>query len=251
MIFHTDLDNTIIYSYKHNIGEHKRAVERYQGREISFITELTYEMLRDVKDEMTVVPTTTRTKEQYERIDLGVGRFPYELVCNGGVLLIEGKRDKSWYETSVELVRNVRELLDDSVKFLEKDKRTAFEVQFIEELFVFTKCDKVESVVKDLRERLDLTKLDVFHNGSKLYVIPKTLAKGKALERMKEYTGDEQIISAGDSYFDVSMFEHSDLSFAPESLAKKVSLPPETVVLPEYGLFSEMMLNEILVLLSF
>lgn len=251
MIFHTDLDNTLIYSYKHNIGKNKRMVERYQGREISFMTEFTYEMLKDVKDEIMVVPTTTRTKEQYKRIDLGVGKFPYELVCNGGVLLIDGKHDENWYEASVELVRNARELLDDSVEFLKRDERTAFEVRFIEELFVFTKCNEVESVVKDLRERLDPTKLDIFHNGSKLYVIPKTLAKGKALERMKEYTQGGHIISAGDSDFDISMFEYSDLSFAPESLAKKASLPSKTVVLSEDGIFSEKMLHEILVLLSF
>ena len=40
--FHTDLDNTLIYSYKHDIGPQKRNVELYQGREISYITEETY-----------------------------------------------------------------------------------------------------------------------------------------------------------------------------------------------------------------
>ena len=37
----TDLDNTLIYSYKHELGNEKRNVELYQGREISFITEKT------------------------------------------------------------------------------------------------------------------------------------------------------------------------------------------------------------------
>ena len=43
--FHTDLDNTLIYSYKHDIGPQKRNVELYQGREISYITEETYHLL--------------------------------------------------------------------------------------------------------------------------------------------------------------------------------------------------------------
>ena len=77
IVFHTDLDNTIIYSYKHDIGMRKRNVEFYQGREISYITEETYRLLQQVKNEMLIVPTTTRTLEQYQRIDLGIGQFPY------------------------------------------------------------------------------------------------------------------------------------------------------------------------------
>ena len=44
-IFCMDLDNTIIYSYKHDIGNEKINVEIYQDREISFITKKTQELL--------------------------------------------------------------------------------------------------------------------------------------------------------------------------------------------------------------
>ena len=37
-IFFTDLDNTLIYSYRRDIGRDKVCVELYQGREISFVT---------------------------------------------------------------------------------------------------------------------------------------------------------------------------------------------------------------------
>ena len=40
--FFSDLDNTLIFSYKHDIGKEKRCVEIYQGREVSYITERTY-----------------------------------------------------------------------------------------------------------------------------------------------------------------------------------------------------------------
>ena len=46
----TDLDNTLIYSYKHDIGIQKRNVEIYQGREISYITDKTYDLLKKVKE---------------------------------------------------------------------------------------------------------------------------------------------------------------------------------------------------------
>ena len=60
----TDLDNTLIYSYKHELGNEKRNVELYQGREISFITEKTYELLKKVNQQYQIVPVTTRTVEQ-------------------------------------------------------------------------------------------------------------------------------------------------------------------------------------------
>lgn len=47
----TDLDNTLIYSYKHELGNEKKNVELYQGREISFITEKTYELLKKVNQQ--------------------------------------------------------------------------------------------------------------------------------------------------------------------------------------------------------
>lgn len=37
---------------------------------------------------MTIIPTSTRTEEQYKRIELDIGIVPYALVCNGGVLLV-------------------------------------------------------------------------------------------------------------------------------------------------------------------
>ena len=62
-----DMDNTIIYSYKRNIGENKLNVELYNGREISFISEKTHDLLKKVSEKMTIIPTSTRTEEQYNR----------------------------------------------------------------------------------------------------------------------------------------------------------------------------------------
>ena len=37
-IFASDLDNTLIYSYKHDIGADKVLAERYEGRDVSYMT---------------------------------------------------------------------------------------------------------------------------------------------------------------------------------------------------------------------
>lgn len=245
-VFATDLDNTIIYSYKHDIGEKKRSVEVYQERQISFITEKTYELLCKVNEKMLIVPTTTRTEEQYKRIDLGLGHFPYALVCNGGVLLLDGKKDEKWYNTSLQLVKSGEESMVQAMDFLKKDSRRTFEIQWIENLFVFTKCNDVQNVVEELRLVLDNPLVDVFHNGAKLYVVPKNLSKGMAVERLKEYLGIDDLISAGDSEFDLPMLECSDTAFAPASLAKFHSLGSHILVMGEKGLFAEEILNHIL-----
>ena len=93
-ILNIDMDNTLIYSYKHDIGREKINVELYNGREISYITKRTFELLNEIKKRFLIVPTTTRTKQQYERIFLGIGLIKYALVCNGGVLLVDGKPDE-------------------------------------------------------------------------------------------------------------------------------------------------------------
>lgn len=83
-VLHVDLDNTLIYSYKHDIGNDRINVETYQDREVSFLTGTTYENLKKLKEKLLIVPTSTRSIEQYRRIDLRIGSLPYALVCNGG-----------------------------------------------------------------------------------------------------------------------------------------------------------------------
>ena len=180
-----DMDNTIIYSYKRNIGENKLNVELYNGREISFISEKTHDLLKKVSEKMTIIPTSTRTEEQYKRIDLDIGIVPYALVCNGGVLLVNGKRDREWYLESLRMIRN-------SIP---------------------------EMAVRRLRKRLQ----------------------------------PAYIIAAGDSEFDVSMVEESDLGLVPAGFKKIYGNGSdrfkETVMEMEAGrLFSETLLEKCLVL---
>ena len=230
-----DMDNTIIYSYKRNIGENKLNVELYNGREISFISEKTHDLLKKVSEKMTIIPTSTRTEEQYKRIDLDIGIVPYALVCNGGVLLVNGKRDREWYLESLQMIQNSRPEMEKAQQILAGDSRRKFELRFLDELFIFTKCEKPEEVVEDLQAKLTTKLVDVFHNGEKVYVVPA------------------YIIAAGDSEFDVSMVEESDLGLVPAGFKKIYGNGSdrfkETVMEMEAGrLFSETLLEKCLVL---
>lgn len=250
IVFHTDLDNTLIYSYRHNIGGGKRCVEIYQGREISFVTQETYQLLHrlsEQKSQVLIVPTTTRTIEQYQRIDLGVGAFPYALVCNGGVLLTEDNtsvsEDRDWYRDSLEMIRDSVGELHKALELLKRDKRRTFELRFIRELYIFTKCDEPEAVAADLKMVLNAEIVDVFNNGAKVYVVPKALNKGRAVERFRAHIGADYAIAAGDSEFDISMLEAADRGIAAPELAKRCSFSDKVQCPSMKKVFSEAVLE--------
>ena len=242
----TDLDNTIIYSYKHDIGNEKMNVEIYKEREISFISNHTFELLKKVKEEFLIIPTSTRTIEQYERIDLKIGTFKYALVCNGSVLLVDGKKDKDWYEESLRLAKPSNLEVKKALEYLENDKRRTFELRYIEDLFVFTKCDKSETVVNELREYLDKNLVSVFNNKEKVYVLPTSLSKGKAIERLRKYLKAEFIIAAGDSEFDISMVEAADVGLVPYGFKSEFNIKSDIYEMGKEGLFSEQLLRKCL-----
>ncbi len=246
IIFNTDLDNTIIYSYKHDIGKNKICAEIYQEREISFITEKTAELLKAVNDAVVLVPTTTRTFEQYSRIDLGFGVPKYALVCNGGVLLVDGEEDEEWYGESFAMVKECQEQLTAAEKILEADENRSFEIRNIRKLFIFTKSSEPLLSVEILRSRLDGSKVDVFNNGVKVYVVPKNLSKGRAVNRLRKKLGAELVVSAGDSEFDISMLNSSDVAIAPAELAEIAELKNDTIVHNGDEIFSEFVLSRVL-----
>lgn len=245
-ILHIDLDNTLIYSYKHDIGNDKRCVEIYQDREVSFLTGTTYDNLRKLNKRILVVPTSTRSIEQYRRINLGIGSLPYALVCNGGVLLVNGEREPSWYQTSLRLIRESLPALDRARHFLEQDGRRKFELRFIEDLFLFTKCREPETVVTELEEILHTDLADVFHNNEKVYVVPRALSKGTAVERFRKYIHADRVIAAGDSRFDISMLRAADMGIAPPGFRQEFSLDFSMEEMPGNEIFSDEMSEKLL-----
>ena len=246
IIFNTDLDNTMIYSYKHDIGDDKICAEIYQGREVSFVTPKTAELLRRVNSCVELVPTTTRTLEQYVRIDLGIGTPHYALVCNGGVLLVDGKEDEQWYNESLELVQDCQSELAKAEDVLEADENRTFEIRNISRLFVFTKSSEPQCSVEALENALDTEKMDVFYNGVKVYAVPKALGKGIAVERLRKKLGAETVISAGDSEFDVPLLNAADIAIAPPNFPEFEKLTAEPIVMQGDGIFSEFVLETVL-----
>lgn len=97
----TDLDRTLIYSRRFftNALPEGQCVEIYNGEGISFITREAALALRCLAAGHLVVPTTTRTIAQYERIRLPGGPYRYAITSNGGNILVDGTPDQTWIGT--------------------------------------------------------------------------------------------------------------------------------------------------------
>lgn len=246
-IFNSDIDNTLIFSYKHDIGPQKVNIELYKNREISFVTEYTYNLLSTVIEKTFFVPATTRSIEQYSRIDWGVRAPEYALVCNGGVLLRKGIEDESWYSRSLEIAAPAEAELNKAWYFLEGEPRRNFELRFIKNLFIFTKCIDSIKVIEELKKLLDNSIVDIFNNNEKVYVIPKGLNKGSALLRFRDlYKKTLKIIAAGDSEFDISMSRVCDIFLAPCGSQAIFGNFENIVFMPGAGVFSDELLDYVI-----
>ncbi len=246
MIFHSDLDHTLIYSCRCDIGREKKCVEIYEGREVSYMTHRSLALLKQIKDLVVFVPTTTRTEEQYHRICLGIGEVEYALVCNGGILLRNGQEDISWYQESLQSIQTCRQELERAEYGLTKDPDRNFEVRNIRDLFLFTKSAEPSRSVARLKTILNLSLVDVFCNGSKVYVLPRQLNKGAAVRRFAEKIKKGTVIAAGDSVFDIPMLHTADVAFAPEALLKEAACQEQVIGIEEAGVFSDAMLLHVL-----
>ena len=244
-VFYSDLDNTLIYSYKHEIGERRKCVEVYQGREISFMTEFTWRVLKTLMEKLLFVPVTTRTLEQYQRIQLGISMPSYALVCNGGILLKDGEPDRCWYEESLRRIQEARTELELGMELLRADEKVCFEVRFVEKLFVFTKSAKPQETAERLRERLNLKLVHVFCNHKKVYVVPRGLEKGTAVRRLQEILDCKEAIAAGDSLFDLSMMDVVNVGFAPLDLREEAGCVKNVEFLSG-GVFSDLLMERLI-----
>lgn len=218
ILFASDLDNTLIYSYKREIGK-KVLVETMGEKELSFMTENTWRLLKELPPHMMFVPVSTRSEEQYKRICFPGGQPEYALVCNGGILLHKGERDRAWYESSLNIKKQGILELEQGKRIMEGHIHRKLDVREVGGLFLFTKSSEPEQLAGELSERLDGKKVKAFTNGEKVYLLPAGLDKGTGLKRLKEKLKPELTVCAGDSEFDLPMLREGDKGIMPSCLS--------------------------------
>lgn len=215
ILFASDLDNTLIYSYRKIEGE-SICVEEKNGKKLSYMTKECYDLLQKLERDINFVPITTRSLEQYRRIKLLESRNPhYALTSNGGILLVNNVIDKKWYLDSKKLIQNAVCEMEIGIELLKTDKNVYFEVKLVDELFVFTKTHDIRASFENLQINLNLDLVTVDMNGEKIYIVPKCLNKGNGLRRLKQRLNADKVVAAGDSSFDISMLLEADVALIP------------------------------------
>lgn len=242
-VLFSDIDNTLIHSHRHAYHGQKVWVEFLNGHKQSYMSLKTYDYYQS-QNWLKVVPVTTRTAEQYKRLsDLSNElRWEMALICNGAILLINGKEDRSWTKESLQmsvpdrnsyvLVRDEAYRIVDSGQIIE-----------IPNIMFYVKTENVEAVYNSLFRKMDSEHVEIHKDSHKVYCFPKTLNKGMAIERlMKRFTLTNCIV-AGDSEFDIPMLEKASIALCPEKLSESMSIHGR--IIPCQGVFSDTICNEL------
>ena len=245
-IFASDLDNTLIFSYKKKF-QHGICVEQKDGKALSYMTPRAYQQLQDIVKQMFFLPVTTRSEEQYRRIRLlKAGDPSYALVSNGGTLLVNGKVDALWRQQTLAQIENCREDLERALEVLQQDPFVTTPGRLVDEVFVFAKTSHFARTAASLTSTLNLQRVKIERHGEKLYVLPLVLSKGNALQRFCKRLQREVVVAAGDSIFDLSMLLVADVAIAPAGSMVAAGLAQKAQVFLPQGdevTFGEMVLE--------
>ena len=213
LLFASDLDNTLLFSHRHR-QPGDLCVERLNGAEQGFFTQKTLALLPQVVQRVQLLPVTTRSVEQYLRIQWPAGTSPrWALTANGAVLLRDGAVDRDWYGRSREMIREYQEELRRVLRFLSARPEPST-VRSVEEMYVYAACPDPAAAERCAGDWDPGSPIRAVVSGRKVYFFPPGVDKGTALRRAAERFGPERVI-AGDSVIDVPMLRRADLALLP------------------------------------
>jgi hypothetical protein len=220
-----DLDQTLIYSrraFRLPDGEPEpalRVAEVYGGGPASFTTERAASALAQLADCADLVPVTTRTLEQYRRVDLGI-RPRFAVTANGGTLLVDGLPDPGWERTVREALKASGRPLTEVAVLAERwaDPSWVRTLRVADDFFVYLVAHERELIpdLTDLETELVLDGWTLSVQGRKVYLVPAALTKQAALAEVAgRVGGDSGVAAAGDSLLDAGMLEAADVAVRP------------------------------------
>ncbi len=219
-----DLDQTLIYSRRAfrlppQVAEPPlRVVEVYDGADASFVTAAAAEGLRRLAVEAVVVPVTTRTIEQYRRIELGI-TVRHAVVANGGTLLVDGEPDPGWAASVAARLRSGGAPLDEVRALAEgiADPGWVRLLRVADGLFVYLVAHE-RTLIPDLTDfeaTLAALGWTLSVQGRKVYLVPAALTKQAAVQEVARRTGTSAVAAAGDSLLDREMLLAADVAVRP------------------------------------
>jgi hypothetical protein len=216
-----DLDRTLIYS-REALGTGPepplRCVELYQDRPLSHVTEVAAARLELLAATALLVPTTTRTPEQYARVRLP-GRPPRYAICaNGGRLLVDGVADAEWSARVRARTADCAAPAEVLARLEAVRGDLAMRIRIASELFCYLVADRAlppAGWIRDLTGWCAERGWTTSVQGRKVYCLPRALTKSAAAVEVARRTGAAALLAAGDSLLDRELLETADAAIRP------------------------------------
>ena len=228
----TDLDRTLIYSAGalaegSDPDSPTVCVEHLDGQPLSYMTVRAADLLRELTGVAVVLPTTTRTVEQFRRIDLPGAPWRYAVTSNGGAILANGEPDRAWRAGVDRSVRDSAASLADIGAELDRlgtpewilKRRTA------DDLFCYLVVDLAtlpSSFVSDWGHWCAERGWNVSQQGRKIYAMPDAVCKSRAVAEVRTrliadgtLPDTAPILAAGDGALDAEMLRAADAAVRP------------------------------------
>ena len=195
------------------------AVERHEGRDVSFMTRAAATSLAELAGRHLVVPVTTRTAAQLARVRLPGPAPRYAIAANGGVLLVDGVPDPAWtsaVERAVAAVAPLGAALAELTGLCRPE--WAGQPRVAADLFCHVLVDRPAvpaGAVEQLTAWARAGGWSVSLQGRKLYLVPQPLQKSAAAAEVARRVGADVVLAAGDSLLDVDLLAAADRGVHP------------------------------------
>lgn len=216
-VWFSDLDNTLIYSHRTTFTQEKVLVEYLRGKEQSYMTQETYNFM--CSNRIRFIPVTTRSVEQYNRLFVFGKEIvaDHALVCNGAILLNKGYIDEKW-------LCETKSIADEGIKALEQiqNELSEYNINNVEGVMLYFKVENPEELARVLRDKYANESVYIGFDKRKVYIIPAEISKGNAVRRYCSRFGITKTISSGDSEFDITMLNITNISMAPDLLVNQI-----------------------------
>lgn len=225
----TDLDRTMIYSRNAfgAIDPETVCVEYLDGDPLSYMTVAAVGAMTELAAAAAVLPTTTRTIAQFDRIRFPGAPWPFAVTSNGGNILVDGSPDVRWRRsvdaavraggaTLTEIGAALRDRIDDSwvLKYREAD-----------DLFCYLVVDLAVTPADFLAEWDSWCRprgWSASRQGRKIYTMPMAVCKSRAVAEVRDRlvaTGRldpmAPTLAAGDGALDAEMLMAADRGIRP------------------------------------
>ena len=189
-LFATALDNTLIFSKGFVKNEDVIAVEYKDNQELSYITKQALEILKKLNEEITIVPISSRSLEEFKQLTF-YSMFEHTILSNGLVILYKGLVEDGNWQYIIQKEFEKMDLSD--VESLLYNCSSLFKSDFeLRDYYYYAEVkEHQEIMVLKLLKPFLHKDWNCFVQDNKLYVVPKIVTKENALKFLsKKYDLD-------------------------------------------------------------